>query len=120
MCKKLKMKINLTNKGNKNIYFQLDILTYIKNNQTLEILTYILLEPYQRTILKFLSKPSISLVNKLNIMEQLTEDIYIGINENELNEFCKKFNYLQNINSKNKIEKRLLHLVNVEMSNLLN
>ena len=31
MCKKLKMKINLTNKGNKNIYFKIDILTYIKN-----------------------------------------------------------------------------------------
>ena len=120
ICRNLKKKLKISNRGRKNLFFQLDVLTYIKNNQTLDILTYILLEPYQRTILKFLSKPSISLVNKLNIMEQLTEDIYIGINENELNEFCKKFNYLQNINSKNKIEKRLLHLVNVEMSNLLN
>ena len=45
-------------------------------------------------------------------MEQLTKDIYIGINERELNEFCQLFKQLQNINSKNKIEKRLLHVVN--------
>ena len=120
MCKNLKKKLNLSNKGKRNLFFQLDILTFIKNTQTLEILTYILLEPYQRTMLKFLSKPSISLVNKLNIMEHLTDNIYIDINDEELNEFCTMFKYLQNSNSKNNIEKRLFQLVNLEMNNLLN
>ncbi len=119
MCKKLKMKINLTNKGNKNIYFQLDILTYIKNNQTLEILTYILLEPYQRTMLKFLSKPSISLVNKINIIEKINEHLCIDITDDELNEFLSMFKYLQNNIYKNNNEQRLFQLVNVEMNNLL-
>ena len=120
MCKNLKKKLNLSNKGKKNLFFQLDILTFIKNNQTLEILTYILLEPYQRTMLKFLSKPSISLVNKLNLMEQLTEEIYIDINDDDINEFCTMFKYLQNSNSKNNIEQRLFQLVTLEMNNLLN
>ena len=119
MCKKLKMKINLTNKGRKNIYFQLDILTYIKNNQSLEILTYILLEPYQRTMLKFLSKPSISLANKINIIEKLNKHFSTDITDDELNEFCSMFKYLHKSIYKNNIEQRLFHLVNLEMNNLL-
>ena len=118
ICRNLKKKLKFSNKR-KNLFFQLDILTYIKNNQTLEILTYILLEPYQRTMLKFLSKPSISLVNKINIIEKINEHLCIDITDDELNEFLSMFKYLQNNIYKNNNEQRLFQLVNVEMNNLL-
>jgi hypothetical protein len=53
-------------------------------------------------------------------MEQLTEEIYIDINDDDINEFCTMFKYLQNSNSKNNIEQRLFQLVTLEMNNLLN
>ena len=120
LSKNLGYKIKLANIGKKNLDFQLDIFTYIKNNQTLEILTYVLLEPYQKTMLKFLSKPSISLVNNFNVLNQLNVDFNVDINDEELNEFCSMFKYLQNTNDKNNQEQRLFELINLEINSLLN
>ena len=44
---------------------ELDILTYLKTTQTIYLLNFILLENYQSTCLKFISKPLISLANKM-------------------------------------------------------
>ena len=70
-------------------------------------------------MLKFLSKPSISLVNKINIIEKINEHLCIDITDDELNEFLSMFKYLQNNIYKNNNEQRLFQLVNVEMNNLL-
>ena len=120
LSKNLGYKIQLINIGKKNLDFQLDIFTYIHNNQILEILTYILLEPYQKTMLKFISKPSISLVKKFNVLEQLNHEITVDINDEELDEFCTMFKYLQKTNYKSNEDQRLFELVNLEMNNLFN
>ena len=120
LSKNLGNKIQLINIGKKNLDFQLDIFTYIHNNQILEILTYILLEPYQKTMLKFISKPSISLVKKFNVLEQLNHEINVDINDEELDEFCTMFKYLQKTNYKSNEDQRLFELVNLEMNNLFN
>ena len=71
-------------------------------------------------MLKFLSKPSISLVNNFNVLNQLNVDFNVDINDEELNEFCSMFKYLQNTNDKNNQEQRLFELINLEINSLLN
>ena len=70
-------------------------------------------------MLIFITKPSISLGNKINIIEKINEYLCIDITDDELNEFLSMFKYLQNNIYKNNNEQRLFQLVNVEMNNLL-
>ena len=71
-------------------------------------------------MLKFISKPSISLVKKFNVLEQLNHEINVDINDEELDEFCTMFKYLQKTNYKSNEDQRLFELVNLEMNNLFN
>ena len=118
--KKLRMKNILLAKARKKLYFQLDILTYLKNMQLLELLNFILLDPKENIILKVLSKPSISLVNRIDIYEQLHLKYNVDINEEEMNQFYGAMKLLHDKKNRTSIEDRLFKIASVEMQNLFN
>ena len=106
-------------KGKTGIYFQLDILNYMKNMTSLEILIYTLLEPYQMKMLKFVSKPCISVANQINAVEQIKKVFNIDITENDLNELFEQVNIIENKKDRNNVEKRLCEIVSNELENLI-
>jgi hypothetical protein len=117
---KLRLKNILLDKGRKKLYFQLDILTFLKNMQLLELLNYVILEKHENLILKILSKPSISLVNRMDIYEQLHMKYNVDITDKEMKEFYLCMRYLADKNNKTNQEERLFKIASVEMQNLLN
>ncbi len=106
-------------KAKKRLNFQMDVLTYLKNSQLIELLNYIILEPYQAILIKFISKPSVSLVNKIDIFEKIMNKNNFDISNKEFENFEKGFKFLCEKKEKNNLEKRLLNLVNLEINNLL-
>ena len=115
----LKKNTLLFKKGKTGIYFQLDILNYMKNMTSLEILIYTLLEPYQMKMLKFVSKPCISVANQINAVEQIKKVFNIDITENDLNELFEQVNIIENKKDRNNVEKRLCEIVSNELENLI-
>ena len=107
------------NKAKKRLNFQMDVLTYLKNSQLIELLNYIILEPYQSILLKFISKPSVSLVNKIDIFEKIIYKNNFEITEKEFENFEKSLKFLFEKKVKNNLEKRLLNLLNLEINNLI-
>ena len=118
--KKLRMKNILLAKARKKLYFQLDILTYLKNMQLLELLNFILLDPNENIILKVLSKPSISLVNRIDIYDQLHLKYNVDINDEEMNQFYGAMKLLHDKKNRTSIEGRLFKIASIEMQNLFN
>ncbi len=118
-CKKIKFNYLMYKKAKKRLNFQMDVLTYLKNSQLIELLNYIILEPYQAILIKFISKPSVSLVNKIDIFEKIMNKNNFDISNKEFENFEKGFKFLCEKKEKNNLEKRLLNLVNLEINNLL-
>ena len=118
--KKLRMKNILLAKARKKLYFQLDILTYLKNMQLLELLNFILLDPKENIILKVLSKPSISLVNRIDIYDQLHLKYNVDINDEEMNQFYGAMKLLHDKKNRTSIEDRMFKIASIEMQNLFN
>ena len=117
--RELKKNKLLFKKGKTGIYFQLDILNYMKNMTSLEILIYSLLEPYQMKMLKFVTKPCISVANQINSIEQIKNEFNIDITEKDLNELFEQVKIIENKKDRNNVEKRLCKIVNNELQNLI-
>jgi hypothetical protein len=88
--------------------------------QLLELLNYVMLEKHENLILKILSKPSISLVNRMDIYEQLHMRYNVDITDKEMKEFYSSMNYLSDKTNKTNQELRLYKIASIEMQNLLN
>ncbi len=106
-------------KGKIGIYFQLDILNYMKNMTSLEILIYSLLEPYQMKMLRFVTKPCISVANQINSVQQIKNEFNIDITEDDLNELFEQVKIIERKKDRNNVEKRLCQIVNNELENLI-
>ena len=113
------MKNILLKKARKKLYFQLDILTYLKNMQLLELLNFILLDPKENIILKVLSKPSISLVNRIDIYDQLYLRHNVDLNEWEMKQFYGAMKLIHDKKNRTPIEDRLFKIASVELQNLI-
>jgi hypothetical protein len=109
----------LFQKGKYGIYYQLDILNYMRNMTALDILIYSLLEPYQMKMLKFVTKPCISVANQINSIEQIKNEFNIDITEKDLNELFEQVKIIENKKDRNNVEKRLCKIVNNELQNLI-
>ena len=119
--KRLKVKNEIFKRGEKKLFLNTDFLSYIKNMQMLEILTDLILEINQIKMIKFLSKPIISLGVHNNLRNKITwnaeEDEQIT--EKEIEIFCKEYKKLYYNKNKNHVEKKLFHIVNLEIDNLI-
>ena len=115
------MKNILFKKGEKLLYLSSDILSYLKNMQILDILTYIILEPNQIKMLKFISKPVISFTEKKNSTNSISwklEDDNEG-KEKYVNDFYKGYKELQTTIKKTKMDKKFITILNEELDHLI-
>jgi len=109
LCKNLKKKKEIYDKSTEILFTKMDIIEYLKNMQTLNILNKLILSKEERNILKFLAKPSIN-VNEENDDENNKFDSIFtsNLNENEIKEFWKNYEDLKNKSNKNEVESRLI------------
>ena len=102
-----------------NLLNNLDIHVYFKKMQMIELFNFILFEPYQNTILKFLSKPYLSITSyKLNLIDFLPKMFKTEFTKQELTDFTQGYNKLLKIRKKNQIEEKLCKMANLEIGNL--
>ena len=109
LCKNLKKKKEIYDKSTEILFTKMDIIEYLKNMQTLNVLNKLILSKEERNILKFLAKPSIN-VNEENDDENNKFDSIFtsNLNENEIKEFWKNYEDLKNKSNKNEVESRLI------------
>ena len=109
LCKNLKKKKEIYDKSTEILFTKMDIIEYLKNMQTLNVLNKLILSKEERNILKFLAKPSIN-VNEENDDENNKFDSIFtsNLNENEIKEFWKNYDDLKNKSNKNDVESRLI------------
>ena len=111
--KKLKVKKYLLGKAREKLFFQLDVLNYLKKMQLLELLVYALLEPEENTILQFLSKPSISLAQKTDIYDRIHQTNNFDFKE--IDELYTAVRKLASKSDKTEMQKRLFNITRSEM-----
>ena len=72
--KRLKKKADLIEKGEEKVFFYMDVLTYIKRMQEIDILKYIILSKNQLNLFDFLSRPSIATADFENEISKRLEE----------------------------------------------
>ena len=101
-----------------NLFNNLDIHIYFSKMQMIELFNYILFEPYQNTILKFLSKPYISISSyKCNLIDLLPKLYNTEFTKQELDDFSNGYTKILEMKKKNSIEEKLSRMLNLEIAN---
>ena len=115
----LSKKHKYMDKAIENLLNNLDIHVYFNKMQMIELFNFVLFEPYQNTILKFLSKPYLSITSyKFNLIDFLPKMFKTEFTKQELKDFTNGYNKLLKIRKKNQIEEKLCNMVNLEIGNL--
>ena len=119
--KKIKLKKKLFYTGQKRFYFQLDILTYLEKIQQIEIIHNILFNNKEKKMIRFLSKPAISLNNEDNDFKKISDKQYHPYNnQSQIDEIFKYYQYLDKKICKNNYEEKLYILAKLHIEKLLN
>lgn len=120
-CKKKQTnyKHQLFKKAKKKFKYNMNILTYMRKIQEIDILKHILLDEKQMTLLNFLSKPSISLLNKHNIHDNLHGNYNVDIGQNKIDNIYENYNAIFTREHGNDIDQKLLDMVSYEVDNLI-
>ena len=119
--KKIKLKKKLFYTGQKRFYFQLDILTYLEKIQQIDIIHNILFNNKEKKMIRFLSKPAISLNNENNDFKKISDKQYHPYNnQSEIDEIFKYYQYLDKKICKNNYEEKLYILAKLHIEKLLN
>ena len=116
---KLNKKNQIMKKSVEKLLYNLDIHVYFNKMHMIELFNYIFFESYQNNILRFLSKPYISIShNKSSLIDCLPKIYKPDLNYQENNDFIISYNKIIELKNKNKIEEKLYNMVNLEISNL--
>ena len=116
---KLNKKNQIMKKSVEKLLYNLDIHVYFNKMHMIELFNYIFFESYQNNILRFLSKPYISIShNKCSLIDCLPKIYKPDLNYQENNDFIISYNKIIELKNKNKIEEKLYNMVNLEISNL--
>lgn len=109
----------------KKIHYYLDIYTYIKKMQEIDIIKYSLYDEDQLTLFKFLSKPPVKMgINSFGVgiykeFEE-TQHNYTKIGKKEIDLLFKAYNTIRNKEEISFEDLKLLRLVKAEVDFLKN
>ena len=109
----------LFKKAKKKFKYNMNILTYMRKIQEIDILKHILLDEKQKSLLNFLSKPSISLLNKHEIYDNLHGNYNVNIGKNEIDNIYDNYNAIFTREHGNEVDQKLLDMVSYEVDNLI-
>ena len=116
MSNNLKIKKDITEKSNNILYSKLDIIVYIKNMILLDIINETLLNNNRKGIIKFLSRPIIS-INKKE--DNYLNDFYKNYYESDFDNFYSDISELIQKTEKRETEQQLLSLSYKQLKKLI-
>lgn len=118
-------KINIFNNAQTKFNYNLDLVTYMKKMQEIEILKYLILDKDTIHLMNFISKPSVCLSNS-TIKDEEYQLFFENIkktnsfdNQN-IDNIKKSFDKLMKKPNLNDVEKRILKLFNLQIHEILN
>jgi hypothetical protein len=120
-CKRFRQRKRIVKAGEYKIFFYLDVLTYIKKMQEVDIIKYLLLSADQLYLFNFLSKPSIS-TNDITSMVytefQTEQKRTLTLTKEEIHRMKDCY---QNILGQNELtyqDKKLVNLIDAEIDSM--
>lgn len=116
---KTKVKEKLYDRGYKKILNDMDVLTYIRKMHEIDILKYLLLNKKQISLFNFISKPSVSLQSKTQIIDAFQEKFEVKFNKDEIDILDKNFHEMIRRENPSRFDKKLFKLVASEIDNLI-
>ncbi len=118
-------KINIFKNAEMKFNYNLDLVTYMKKMQEIEILKYIILDKDTIHLMNFISKPSVCLTNNcikdeeyLLFFENLKNTN--SLNTQNIDNVKNAFDKLTSKPTHSEIEKRILKLFNLQVQEILN
>ena len=116
VSKKQKKKNSIIAKAQNKIHYYLDIYTYIKKMQEVDVIKYCMFDEDQLTLVKFLSKPPIKIgLSTIGSYKEF-EETQIKFGKIEADQLFKSYSTLRNKNEISSEELKLLHLVKAEIN----
>jgi hypothetical protein len=121
MTKQLKLKKTLYERGQKKLFIQLDILTYLEKINQIELCNNVLMNQKQVKLIHFLSKPNISIYNKSSdIFDELYKNNHYNfLYQNQIDSVFKYYLSLKKKLNKTPYEERLLKIAQIQIDNML-
>ena len=121
MTKQLKLKKRLYERGKKKFFIQLDILNYLEKINQIELCNSVLMNHKEVKLIKFLSKPNISIHKKnADIFDKIYKDNqYKFLYQNQIDSVFKYYISLKKKDNKSPVEERLLNIAEIQIDNML-
>ena len=116
--KKNKLEYEFIKSAEDKIHYYFDVYTYIKNMQTVDLLTYSLFNKDQIILFDYLAKPPLRTnLNSNDIYNEFDERqiTYKKVGKEEINKLYKAFNNIRNKNDILFEDLKLMRLVNAEV-----
>ena len=115
-----KLVSHLFKKAKIHLFLELDIITFLRKNQQLDILMYVILNKECNQIIKYISQPNLSKPEKINhFYKNITNHMNMKYSGITVDEFYKHY---QSLNYKSKlspIEERILELAQTYVRTLI-
>ena len=118
-CDKKFKKNLLFEEGLKKFNYKLDVLTYLKKMQELELCIRLLFNDEEKKVIHFLSKPSISLFHKKKTPPKDATQQSVEVQSSELGDFLSYLKILLQKANKTPMESKILSVSMYEMNDLL-
>ncbi|MCQ2818336.1 MAG: hypothetical protein MJ252_13800 [archaeon] len=120
LCGTIRKKAYFLEECMERLSFQMDVLTYLKRMQRLEILNYIFLDQHHSSIIKMISKPSLGVEGQSSkFYSELNEQYINDLDEKDITNFCDAVDNLYTKQNKQPFEEKLLDLATLEITSIM-
>ncbi len=119
--KKYKEREGILKIGEKKMFFYLDVMTYLKKMQELDVLKYILLSADQLFLFNFLSKPALStsdITNSVYKEFEFEQRKPLSLTKDEIKQIHECYGNILNQNTLNNLDKKLVNLIDAEIEGM--
>jgi hypothetical protein len=120
-CRKYRMRKKILKAGQQKMFFYLDVLTYVKKMQEIDILKYLLLSADQLCLFNFLSKPPVStndITSQVYKEFELEQRKITSLTKDEIRQMHDCYVNILGQNNLSNHDKKLLNLIDAEIESI--
>jgi hypothetical protein len=119
LYKKLRLKRELYDHGYMKFLKHMSVISFIRKMHEIDLIKDLMLDEKQVTLFNFVSKPSVSLLSKNEIIETLQEKFNTEFNKEEIDHLYDTFHKMAEYEIKSEMDKKLLLIVASEIDHLV-
>ncbi len=124
-CKEVQQKGIVFENADKIFNKNLDIINYMKKMQEIDIVKYLILDNETLDLMNFLSKPSVSIGQRVNEDEEYLKFFFPSekinsINFTNINNLKNSYDNIIIRDNHNKVDKRILKLFHIQLQEMMN